>query len=344
MTARRHALVALAVFVGTCAATCAAGVAPVVGEPPLTLVHEEKLYRLIPGVASGDRVEASGVAAVNGTYYIVADNDAANVYYVRNFVDKNAAENGVAAITGHDVAARFDGYEGIAYDAVARHFFLLVESSATLRASVVRTDARFNVLSVAEVDFALGSANKGFESVQAVRIDGALHLVLLCEGNACAAGDEGRARGHGRMVLVEHAVDARGGDAWRVVRTVDLPAAAFFEDYSALLLHAASGTLLVASQVDSAVFAASYDTATMAVSDADGAVYVLPRVDGHAQYCNVEGLALRDDAAGVLLVAVSDKAKHDDAAVCAEHGESVALFTAPRSLNTSPAVADAGGG
>ena len=106
-----------------------------------------------------------------------------------------------------------------------------------------------------DVDFELTHENKGFESIQYLTTsEGAGVLLGLCEGNYCEGGRRGREPGNGRVVVSALRSAADGGCVWAPQKTLEVPASASFQDYSALALNYGTGKVAILSQEDAAVW------------------------------------------------------------------------------------------
>lgn len=289
--------------------------------PQLALIAEATVARLL-GHPDDARLEASGVLAMDGAWYVVFDNthDIAVV-----FPEANAA--------GADLwraemiprpPGRGDGYEDLARDPITGHIFLLVESlprkHGGAMAWVEECDAELRPLSGAWLDFPIASENKGMEGLTAVNRDGRTHLLALCEGNWGLGGDEGRRPGGGRIQVF-----TRDEPDWRRVDTIELPPWLPFEDYSGLSLN--GDRLAVVSQESAALWVGRLRPDAWRV-DGPGSVCLLPTDDaGDIAYCNVEGVSW---IGADRLVMVSDRAKTDRREErCRAKDESVHLFSLP---------------
>ena len=168
--------------------------------PTLKLVCESKLSDLVPCDPPTKRWEASGVLVKDGHYFVVFD-DRTEIARVSDDLQPNST-NGLFGMA-HAVC----GYEGIAYNAAKRRYYLLVESheqkGGDYRALIVEYDDAFRFLKHRPVDFIFKSSNKGFEAVAHVRRDDTDYILALCEGNGCQGGEKGRKPGGGRVQLFE---------------------------------------------------------------------------------------------------------------------------------------------
>jgi hypothetical protein len=289
------------------------------GRPPtLNLVGERKLRDLLEGQSSAKGWEASGVLARNGHFYVVFD-DHSRVARIAN--DLQAVPANALLGKEHD----FGGFEGISYNAARQRFYLLVESrkqaGAGHRAFVVECDEEFNYLKERPVDYKFACSNKGFEAIAHVERGGQDFVLALCEGNRCKCGKKGRTPGGGRVQLFE-----KKRKEWRHVRTIALPEAVQFEDYSGMSID--QGRVAVVSQVNSQLWVGEFNEAEWAWRD-EGQLFDFPRGnDGAIRYGNVEGVSW---ISPTRVVTVSDRRKKQtqpDKAL-AEKDQSIHVFELP---------------
>ena len=194
--------------------------------PTLNLVRESKIRDLMTCDQPAKRWEASGVLVKDGYFFVVFD-DRTDIGRFSGDLQPNDA-NGLFGLSRGDV-----GYEGIAYNAAKRRFYLLVESrkqaSGYYQAIIVEYDDEFRYLKDRPVDFTFQSSNKGFEAVAHVRRGDQDFLLALCEGNKCKCGAKGRKPGGGRVQLFE-----KKRKRWRHSRVIALPTTLPFVDYSGM--------------------------------------------------------------------------------------------------------------
>lgn len=290
----------------------------------LQLVREAKVADLLVGLGQ-PRLEASGVLVKDGSFYVVFD----NLPYLALLDDRMLPQDGqrgrVELVGGHG-----KGYEDIAYDWVARRFYLLIEAQpygARFMAAVEEYDEQFRMVSSKPLDFPLERPNKGLEGLTCIRRDGQVHLLGLCEGNRCKAGSAGRTPGGGRVQIF---VDS--ADRWTRIDTVRLPATVRFRDYSSLSV--AGDRIAVVSQESSALWVGRFAAASWELAD-EGTTYQFPRDEaGKRLYCNVEGVSW---VAYDRVVVVSDRVKvRTQHKRCRAKDESIGVFTIPGLLGTSP--------
>lgn len=218
----------------------------------------------------------------------------------------------------------------------------------------------YSVVDSCPCELEFDGASKGFEGALSIRgADGKLYLLGLCEGNHCKEGSEGKDRGNGKVVVMERVMSSSDDDAsvpgydcfWSTVTTLDIPAEADFQDYSAISLHRETMAVAITSQENSQVWVGKLEGGTDGIFDpattffhAEGKVFNFPRNENcELQYCNVEGIhwveggstAGGDDegegSPPQVLVAVSDKMKgHGKQPYnCLEKDQSFHLFAIP---------------
>jgi hypothetical protein len=285
---------------------------------PLVLEREAKLASLFPG-AEERRLEASGVLAADGGFYVIFDN-APDIGWVEAGLSPGAA--------GHRLIAqrrgRRSGSEDIAHDRAGGHFYVLIEARARGRgfmAEIQEYDQGLGYLGRSWLNFPLEGPNKGLEGLTFLRRRDRAYLLGLCEGNRCKDGEEGRRPGGGRIQVFE-----RGGGDWERAATIRLPASLPFTDFSSLAM--AGDRLAVVSQETSALWAGRLRPSSWEV-DGDGAVFAFPTdAEGRTLYCNVEGVSWM---AADRVVVVSDRAKRggrqDER--CRAKDQSIHVFTIP---------------
>jgi hypothetical protein len=186
------------------------------------------------------------------------------------------------------------------------------------------------------VEFAFNSENKGVEGAAVLAAHGRSYLLALCEGNGCEGGAEGRAVGHGTILVLERRLVA--GDCAYVLRQrLALPPAARFRDYSSMSII--GNRIAVASQENSAVWIGTIEPADDPRSTAvfvlgggkagSGKVYDFPRNDAcQIKYCNIEGIFFESPN---VLITVSDAMKKGGGQSfrCHDKGQTVGVFQLP---------------
>ena len=283
----------------------------------MKLLKERKIAELITRPKGGGVLEASGVIAKGGDFYVVFDNI------------RRVARIGLSLAPGSPRHGWFgrrrrgDGYEDIAYSPHLKRFYLLIEAEkhvdGTYKAMIDQYDEAGRFRTTNWVDFPFEKRNTGLEGLAAVRRKGVVYLLALCEGNKCRAGRKGRIGGGGRIhVLV------RKADMWSPVARIKLPETVDFEDYSAVSLR--GDRIAVISQMTSRLWIGRlrFDTWTIA---GRGRIYDFPRTKrGKARYCNLEGLCWLSDT---TLVLVSDMPKARCPDRCGKTGQSIHIFALP---------------
>jgi len=284
----------------------------------LELLKEAKLAELL-GDALGSRLEASGVLAKDGRFYVIFDNSP-DIARIGGGLSPEDAGNGLI----RQEPGRGAGYEDIAYDRTEGRFYVLVEAmphpDGGFMAKVLEHDERLGYLSDAWLDFPLDRPNKGLEGLTCVQRAGRTHLLGLCEGNRCSAGAEGRRPGGGRIQVF-----ARSPWRWDRVGTIRLPESLWFEDYSSLAV--ADDRVAVVSQASSALWVGRLAPSRWELAD-DGTTYGFPLDgEGGTVYCTVEGVSW---VAADQVVVVSDKAKAGSQHKrCRAKDQSIHVFALP---------------
>lgn len=287
----------------------------------LELVGEAKIRTLLETATDrrlGGRFEASGVCVKEDGCYVIFDNTS----HVARFALRDAKPTGEnRTIPLH---RPFPGYEDIAYDPLAKRFFLLIEAQRSGRrrykARIEEYDENFQFLSDQWADFSFKYANKGLEGLACVYLDQRLYLLGLCEGNKCRGGAKGRRPGSGRIQVFE-----RGPDAWIRVKTLKLPKSLKCEDYASL--DVIGERIAVVSQASSLLWVGRFKDREGRFADA-GRVYRFPRNrKDKSVYCNIEGIAW---VGPDLIVTVSDKRKAGQQAKrCKRKDQSIHVFRIP---------------
>jgi hypothetical protein len=283
----------------------------------LELVREAKIFDVLAGRLD-PRLEASGVLAMDGLFYVIFDN-LPHIARIGPELSPAAAANAVIRQKkGHG-----SGFEDIAHDPWHGRFYVLIESlprgHGTYMAKVQEYDADFRYLGQAWLDFPLDRPNKGLEGLTCVRREGQTYLLGLCEGNRCRGGDEGRVPGGGRIHVF------RPGDGqWERVGKIQLPETVLFEDYSGIAVD--GDRIAVISQVSSALWLGRLAPSGWEVTG-DGTCYALPRgADGDIVYGTAEGVSWM---APDQLVMVSDKAKPEQDRRHRDKDQSIHIFRIP---------------
>lgn len=283
----------------------------------LELLREAKLADLL-GEELGPRLEASGVLAKDGCFYVIFDNSP-DIARIGGGLSREDAGNGLIRQQG-----RGTGYEDIAHDRAEGRFYVLVEAmphpGGGFMAKVREHDERLGHLADAWLDFPLDRPNKGLEGLTCVRRAGRTHLLGLCEGNRCRAGAEGRRPGGGRIQVF-----ARGRGRWDRVGTIRLPQSLWFEDYSSLAV--AGDRVAVVSQASSALWVGRLSPSRWELTG-EGTTYLFPLdSEGRTVYCTVEGVSW---VAADRVVVVSDKAKPGSQPNrCRAKDQSIHIFALP---------------
>jgi hypothetical protein len=283
----------------------------------LELVREAKIFDILPG-SLDPRLEASGVLARDGLFYVIFDN-LAHIACVGPELSRAAGGNHmIIQEQGHRA-----GFEDIAHDARTGRFYVLIESlprgRGTFMAAVQEYDEDFRYAGQAWLDSPLDRPNKGLEGLTCVHRDGQAFLLGLCEGNRCKGGAAGRVPGGGRIHVFR-----RGRRDWDRVATIRLPETVQFTDFSGIAV--AGERIAVVSQESSALWLGRLAPDDWQVTD-DGVSYALPRAaDGSIVYGTAEGVSwITPDQ----VVMVSDKAKPEQDRRCRAKDQSIHIFRIP---------------
>ena len=283
----------------------------------LELRAEAKVADLLDAAAD-ERLEASGVVAVDDVLYVIFDNTPRIGCLGIGLDPRGAADRLIDQERADDT-----GYEDIAYDPDSRRFFVLIEALPRGDENVAKVreyDRDLGYVSSGWLDFPLPARNKGLEGLSCVRRDGKLYLLGLCEGNRCRRGAAGWRPGGGRIQVF-----ATRANEWEHVDTIRLPASLWFEDFSSLAID--GERLCVVSQESSALWLGRLAPSAWEVVG-DGTPFAFPTdADGRTVYCNVEGVSwLSEDQ----VVIVSDRAKPgQQRARCRAKDQSVHVFAIP---------------
>jgi hypothetical protein len=285
--------------------------------PELTLVEERKLSDYIRPPDGSAVLEASGVVAKEGYYYIIFDN-VRRIARIHSSLDRRSRNHGWVGRTRAG-----EGYEDIAFNPHTRRFYLLIEAEkhpdGTYKSIIDECDEAGSYKQRRWVDFPFEKRNTGFEGLAALRFDGRNYLLALCEGNKCRAGKRGKKPGGGRIQVLR--VD---GKVWKPVAAIALPRSVRFADYSAVAIR---GTrIAVVSQETSRLWIGTIRLRDWSIAGR-GRIYDLPRTrKGKPQYCTVEGLSWISPR---TLVMVSDLSKAGYPTRCNTHDQSIHVFRVP---------------
>jgi hypothetical protein len=287
----------------------------------LELVREAKVFDVLAGRLN-PRLEASGVLARDGLFYVIFD----NIPHIACI----GPELSPAAVANHVIEqdrGHRQGFEDIAHDSRSGRFYVLIESlrrgRAKFMAAVQEYDVNFGYLGTAWLDFPLDRPNKGIEGLTCVHREGQTYLLGLCEGNRCQGGAAGRVLGGGRIHVFR-----RGRHQWERVGKIRLPETVLFVDYSGVTVD--GDRIAVVSQVSSALWVGNIDISRWEITGA-GTCYALPRdADGSILYGTAEGVSW---IAPDQVVMVSDKVKPVQDRRCKAKDQSIHIFRIPGSVS-----------
>ncbi|MGI9500313.1 MAG: hypothetical protein ACR2P3_09755 [Geminicoccaceae bacterium] len=295
----------------------------------LVLIKESKVTALMEGSRDDDKLEASGVYAFGGHYYVVFDNEEV----IAVIDDKSWSANGPGRISSNRFVGGAEKSEGVTLAPDGQRWVLVEEER--LRSGddkpSIRNGRVYEYLLSSGSDvlervnrswlpFNFKRRNKGFEGVSLVRHGGEEYLLALCEGNDCAGKSRGRRPGNGRIKVF-----IRDDDEFDYAASIDLPRSLPFIDFSGMDVR--DGILALVSQESSALWVGKLDPEHWRVRDG-GKVYTFPRErDGAVSYCNVEGVSWVDEK---TLVVVSDARKvSEQPPSCAAKEQSIHVFRIP---------------
>ena len=285
----------------------------------MQLVAERHLIDLIKPPSGSRVLEASGVFAKDGAYYVVFDN-------IRRIARVDPGlEPGSQLHKWFGPTRPGDGYEDIAFSPHTRRFYLLIEAEkhpdGTYKGLIDECNEDGRPATRRWIDFAFARRNTGFEGLVAVRRNDRNYLLALCEGNGGNAGRKGRTPGRGRIQVLRQA-----GEVWKVVATIALPSSVKFEDYSSMSLR--GSRLAVISQKTSRLWIGTLRFRDWTITGR-GRTYDFPRSRlDKPKYCTLEGLCWLSPR---TFVAVSDLSKGDYAKRCRKRDQSIHVFRMPAS-------------
>jgi hypothetical protein len=285
--------------------------------PVLTLVAERALREFIPPPKDSNVLEASGVVARGGYYYVVFDN-------IRRIARVHRGlEPGSPKHAWFGKTRQGDGYEDIAYSRHTRRFYLLIEAEkhpdGTYKSQIDECDQTARYKRRRWVDFVFEQRNTGMEGLSAIRVNGRDYLLALCEGNGCHGGRKGKQPGKGRIHVLRCV-----GRVWKSLTTIALPRSVKFEDYSAVALR--GHKIAVISQQTSRLWIGTLRVKDWTIAGR-GTTYDFPRTrKGKRKYCTLEGLCWLDARTFVL---VSDLSKGDYSKRCRKRDQSIHVFRLP---------------
>lgn len=286
--------------------------------PVMRLVTERKLSDFVEPPKGSGVVEASGVLAKNGYYYVVFDN-VRRIARIHRHLRPGSQHH---AWFGR--AREGDGYEDIAFSPYTRRFYLLIEAEkhpdGTYKALIDECDEHANYKRRRWVDFPFEKRNTGFEGLSAVRWKGRDYLLALCEGNRCRGGRKGKRPGGGRIHVLQ-----RAGTVWKSVARIAVPPSVKFEDYAAVALR--GSRIAVVSQQTSRMWIGTLRFRDWTVAG-KGTIYDFPLTKkGKPKYCTLEGLFWLSPSSFVM---VSDLCKGHHAKRCSKRDQSLHIFKLPR--------------
>ncbi|CAG9462489.1 unnamed protein product [Pedinophyceae sp. YPF-701] len=310
----------------------------------LKLLKEMPFSGLFGDLKGHGKFEASGIERVHDQYYVVFDS-LHSLGRVDNRFRFRSSNN--VLLENEEDREDDSQYEAVVYRARTKRFILVQEAiehddnkyrPVLHEVEIDDKHETYKILEECSVDFEVNASNKGFEGMQYIEWDGHEWFLALCEGNHCEGGEKGMEKGNGKAVLLEFGDDYETC-VMTVVKTVDLPATAFFTDYSAMAIQfddpGPIKRVVVASQADSELWLGRIDLDKFEFVDEDSEVLHFPRTPEHCevQYCNVEGVKWLGDR---RLAVVSDKAKRTQSYLCTTKEEMLHAFALPEKTKIQP--------
>lgn len=311
----------------------------------LKLAYELPFASLFRDTKGQKKYEASSVVVVGDDAYAVCDSSWAISKFGSNlqpFAEGNVQigdPSREVEDSGYEALFHEDGVfyvirESIQHDDTTYHAVIeeivLDDSSGD--------DQNYSLGQTCTCEFEFEGDSKGFEGAVAVHdLNGEMVVLGLCEGNHCSETRK-KDKGNGKLVAMRKEVLSNEGSCrWSTIRKIDIPASAFFEDYSAISLSE-TGRVAVSSQEESQLWlgqllgqnpAGHWDIDAMEFSTDVAVVYDFPKNDQcMTVYCNVEGVHWLNDN---MIMAVSDKMKSKGKQDfrCFEKDQSVHVFVLP---------------
>lgn len=285
------------------------------------------------------KFEASGVARVQGEFYVVFDNSMALGHLDDRFRFRDPHN---LLIGPWEPESQF---EGIAYVPENDTFLLLHEAiphKKTERTGTYKPFIRevrlkkdysdYEEVANCEFDIHFVDSNKGFESIQYIHTKDGPWLLGMCEGNHCEGGETGKDQGNGRILAAQLKWLDDGSCVWEPSKTIAVPEGAYFTDYSAMAYNYETQKMAILSQEDSAIWIGDFIGDELRFASEEGQLFHLPR-DNHCEmiYCNAEGIVWVDN---YRIAIASDKAKARQPYWCDAKDQSIHLFAMP--MNWDP--------
>jgi hypothetical protein len=291
---------------------------PTKARESMRLVTERKVSDFIAPPQNSEVLEASGVLAKDGYYYVVFDNIRRIARIHRDLRPGS---------TRHSWFGRRregDGYEDIAFNPYTRRFYLLIEAEkhpdGTYKGLIDECDEDGNYKKRRWIDVSFERRNTGFEGLAAVRCKGRDYLLALCEGNRCRGGRKGKKPGGGRLHVLQ-----RARTTWKSIACIKLPRSVKFSDYSAVALR--NARIAVISQETARLWIGALRFHDWTIGS-EGTVYDFPATkSGKIKYCTLEGLSWLSNTTFVM---VSDLCKRDHPKRCSKRDQSIHIFRLPR--------------
>lgn len=287
-------------------------------EPPLKLVQESKIHKLLKGYNKKDIFEASGVIVKGKHFYVVFDN-LSQIAKLKPNLLKNSKQN---QLLGEDSAD--SSFESITYNPRKKRFYVVIEAldhDGCYNAKLQTYSSDFQLQKSEWLGYNFQSLNKGFEGLTYVRSQKQDFLLALCEGNECEAGKIGEIPGGGRIKVFKRTSKKK----WKYVASIKLPESVQFVDYAGMSLK--GSRLAVVSQASAQLWIGTLDTKTWQINGV-GKLYPFPRnAEGEVIYCNIEGVAWLTDK---QIITVTDRIKKgEQPKCCGKKDQSIQIFELP---------------
>ncbi|MCB1142789.1 MAG: hypothetical protein H7A24_03870 [Leptospiraceae bacterium] len=255
------------------------------------LIDEKKISDLIH--KKNNKFEASGVASLDGFFYVIFDNHSIIAKIPH---DLNKKESQIIKVRPkvHDI-------EAISIPESEGPFYLIREAKKFGKqylSILYRVDFSGKILDSLEIPFPFREANKGAEGLSIQKRNDKIYLFVLFEKEKESPKEKGR---FGSLLIYE----------WKKFEIKEL---AFldlsftgFKDFSDLSIR--DDRIAIVSQESSALWVGKFDFDRLEIQS-DGEFYRFPRdKNGKHLYCSIEGVSWIDEKKLVFVSDVSQKRK-----------------------------------
>ncbi|CAM9258977.1 unnamed protein product [Chrysoparadoxa australica] len=238
-------------------------------QPALELSHEHKVSALLEELDGVTKFEASEIVmGDDGMLYAICDSSWDVYRFDPNLPQKS--QHNVAIRPPYDregegessyEAFFIDSSSSVAYavreaetSSESEDYYAIVEELKMPPLGV--KDPTYEILDQCVVDYPFPSDSKGLEgAIHLHSADGELYLLGLCEGNYCADKSKGRENGNGRVMVLKKQPATAGQEChWAVLRLMNVPMEASFQDYSSIAIRPHTNEVAIVSQEASAVW------------------------------------------------------------------------------------------